>query len=151
MTSPVCAYRPVAKCQGGDYQLNSLLFGRQSYVRARGVQDTRCWAFLLSGSPLYLAFMCVWSSQKQLCKPSVLGWGGSHVSSLSPPCLASLSVDGLRRKIFFSTFRFQDSIWLSVFFVFFFNLLSAFSSALLPTLVKTDSFYSSGIEVGQLQ
>ena len=43
----MCAYHTIAKCQGGDYQLNPLLFGCQAYVRARGVQDTQRWAFTL--------------------------------------------------------------------------------------------------------
>lgn len=51
--SLVCAYYPLAKCQGSDNQLNSLLFGCQSYVRARSHEYTQC-----CGSTLYLACVC---------------------------------------------------------------------------------------------
>lgn len=42
LTSLMCAYYPIAKCHQDEYQLNSLLFDCQSYVRARGIQDTQC-------------------------------------------------------------------------------------------------------------
>lgn len=48
LASLMCAYYPIAKCHRDEYQLNSLLFDCQSYVRARGIQDTVL-GFLLSG------------------------------------------------------------------------------------------------------